>query len=187
MAALDREAQRLRDETSVANQQLEGFGGQRGQLGLEFESASQRVNALTAQIAEFRRQLEEKRGAEADGKRHLDSLRAEYAGAMGKKGSLEAVITEHGYATESVRKLFTSGAMKDGLAPVGVLADFLEVDDRYEHGGGRLPARGTELHCGEIVGRGGRGPAPAAHGCGWPGHVSRPPGRLAGQVFVPFR
>src|SRR5271166_5130568 len=52
---------------------------------------------------------------------------------MGKKGSLEAVITEHGYATESVRRLFTSGAMKDGLAPVGVLADFLEVEDRYEH------------------------------------------------------
>ena len=46
-------------------------------LRLEFESASQRVNAFTAQIAEFRRQLEEKRGAEADGKRHLDSLRAE--------------------------------------------------------------------------------------------------------------
>ena len=52
---------------------------------------------------------------------------------MGKRGSLEAVITEHGYATESVRKLFTSGALKGGLAPVGVLADFLEVEDRYEH------------------------------------------------------
>ncbi len=52
---------------------------------------------------------------------------------MGKRGSLEAVITEHGYATESVRKLFTSGAMQGGLAPVGVLADFLEVEDRYEH------------------------------------------------------
>jgi chromosome segregation protein len=132
-AALDREAQRLRDETSAANQQIESFGGQRGQLGLEFETASQRVNALTAQIAEIRQKHEEGRIAEAEGKRRLDSLRAEYAGAMGKKGSLEAVITEHGYATESVRKLFTSGAMKDGLAPVGVLADFLEVDDRYEH------------------------------------------------------
>ncbi len=52
---------------------------------------------------------------------------------MGKKGSLEAVITEHGYATESVRRLFTSGAMKEGWRPVGVLADFLEVEDRYEH------------------------------------------------------
>ncbi len=133
MAALDREAQRLRDETSVANQQLESFGGQRGQLGLEFESSSQRVNALTAQLSEIRQNLEGKRGAETDGKRRLDSLRAEYAGAIGKKGSLEAGITEHGYATESVRRLFTSGAMRNGLAPVGVLADFLEVDDQYEH------------------------------------------------------
>ena len=133
MAALDREAQRLHDETSTAKQQLESFGGQRGQLGLEFESASQRVSALTVQLAEVRQNLEAKRTAETEGKRHLDSLRAEYASAMGKKGSLEAVITEHGYATESVRRLFTSGAMKDGLAPVGVLADFLEVEDRYEH------------------------------------------------------
>jgi len=133
MAALDREAQRLLDETAAAHQQLESFGGQQGQLGLEFESASQRVNALTAQITEIRQKLEEKRAAETDGKRHVDFLRAEYASAMGKKGSLESVIAEHGYATESVRRLFTSGAMKDGLAPVGVLADFLEVDDRYEH------------------------------------------------------
>src|SRR5271165_4615963 len=133
MAALDREAQRLHDETSAAHQQLESFGGQQGQLGLEFETASQRVNSLTVQIAETRQDLEAKRAAETDGKRYLDSLRAEYASAMGKKGSLEAVITEHGYVTESVRRLFTSGAMKDGLAPVGVLADFLEVEDRYEH------------------------------------------------------
>ena len=34
MAALNREAQRLHDETSAAHQQLESFGGQQGQLGL---------------------------------------------------------------------------------------------------------------------------------------------------------
>ncbi len=133
IAALDREAQRLLDETTAATLQLETFGGQQGQLGLEFETASQRVLALAAQIEETRGNLDERRAAETTAKRHLDSLRGEYASAMGKRSSLEAVITEHGYTTESVRKLFTSGAMKDGLAPVGVLADFLEVDDRYEH------------------------------------------------------
>ncbi len=133
IAALDRDSQRLRDETSAAHQQLESFGGQRGQLGLEFETASQCVAALTAQIAGTREQLEVKRAAETDAKRHLDSLRGEYASLMGKKGSLEAVITDHGYATESVRKLFTSGALQGGRAPAGVLADFLEVEDRYEH------------------------------------------------------
>ena len=133
IAALDRESKRLHDETAAAHQQLESFGGQRGQLGLEFETASQRVSASTAQIADTRQQLEAKRAAETEAKRHLDSLRGEYASLMGKRGSLEAVITEHGYATESVRKLFTSGALQGGRAPAGVLADFLEVEDRYEH------------------------------------------------------
>ena len=133
VAALDREARRLQEETSSANQQIESFGGQRGQLGLEFETASQHVTALTAQIEESRQSLEQKLAAETSGKQHLDSLRAEYASLIGKKGSLEAVITEHGYSTESVRRLFKSGAMTGGMAPVGVLADFLEVEDRYEH------------------------------------------------------
>ncbi len=133
IAALDREVRRLEGETATAHQQLESFGGQRGQLGLEFESASQLVEALATQIDQNRLLLEQKRAAEAHGKQHLDSLRAEYAGLIGKKGSLEAVITEHGYSTESVRRLFKSGAMNGGMAPVGVLADFLEVEDRYEN------------------------------------------------------
>ena len=133
IAALDREAQRLHEETSAANQQLETFGGRRGQLGLEFESASQRVGALHAQIADARAQLESKRGAESEHKRQLDSMRGEYATLMGKRSSLEGAITEHGYATESVRRLFSSGALQGGRAPAGVLADFLEVEDRYEH------------------------------------------------------
>src|SRR5207244_11699384 len=45
---------------------------------------------------------------------------------------LEAVIAEHGYSTESVRRLFQSGGLQGGLAPAGVLADFLEVEPRYE-------------------------------------------------------
>jgi chromosome segregation protein len=133
IVALDRDTQRLLGDAYAAQQQLESFGGQRGQLGLDFETASQCVAALTAQIAGTRDQLEVKRAAETDAKRHLDSMRGEYASLMGKKGSLEAVITDHGYATESVRKLFTSGALQGGRAPVGVLADFLEVEDRYEH------------------------------------------------------
>src|SRR5204863_2723070 len=46
--------------------------------------------------------------------------------------SIEAVTTEHGYSTESVRRLYQSESIQSGLAPVGVLADFLEVETRYE-------------------------------------------------------
>ena len=132
LAAMDRDAQRLQTEVAAANSQVEAFGGQRGQLALEFETVSQQVAGFTAEIARTRQTLEAKRSAEIDGKVRLDGLRAEYATALGKKGSLEAVIAEHGYSTESVRRLFQSGVMNGGLAPVGVLADFLEVEPRYE-------------------------------------------------------
>ncbi len=132
MAAADREAQRLQAEIATATAQAETFGGERGQMAIEFESASQRIASLTGEISETRDLLELKRRYELEGKALLDSLRAEYATALGKKGSLEAVIAEHGYSTESVRRLFQSGSLQGGLAPVGVLADFLEVEPRYE-------------------------------------------------------
>ncbi|MGO9650429.1 MAG: chromosome segregation protein SMC [Terriglobales bacterium] len=132
VAAVDREGQRLRAEMATASSQVEAFGGQRGQLALEFETVSQRVNGLAEEIVQARRTLELKRREESDGKNRLDSLRAEFASAIGKKASLEALVAEHGYSTESVRRLFQSGVMNGGLAPAGVLADFLEVDPQYE-------------------------------------------------------
>ncbi len=132
LAAMDRDAQRLQAEIATANTQVEAFGGQRGQLALEFETVSQQVSGLAGDIAQTRQTLESKRTAEVEAKAHLDTLRAEYATALGKKGSLESVIAEHGYSTESVRRLFQSGVMNGGMAPAGVLADFLEVDPRYE-------------------------------------------------------
>ncbi|MGH9504421.1 MAG: chromosome segregation protein SMC [Terriglobales bacterium] len=132
LAGVDREAQRLLAEMAAANSQMESFGGQRGQLGLEFETVSQRVSGLTEELRQTRDALDARRHEESDAKSHLDSLRAEYASAIGKKGSLEAVIAEHGYSTESVRRLFQSGVMQGGMAPAGVLADFLEVETRYE-------------------------------------------------------
>jgi len=132
LAGIGREEQRLRAEIATASSQSETFGGQRGQIALEFESVSQQASGLTAEIANLRESLDSKRSAEHDTKKHLDSIRSEYATALGKKGSLEAVIAEHGYSTESVRRLFQSGAMQGGNTPAGVLADFLEVEPRYE-------------------------------------------------------
>src|SRR4029078_5724871 len=79
MAAGDREALRLQSEMAAARAQAETFGGERGQLAIEFESVSQRVAALTTEIAEARELLEIKRKQEAEGKNRLDGLRAEFA------------------------------------------------------------------------------------------------------------
>jgi chromosome segregation protein len=133
ISGLDRELSRLNSEIATGTAQVEAFGGQRGQVAFEFESASSRAAGLASQIDDTRYQIEARRADETESKRRLDGLRAEYASALGRKNSLEAVIAEHGYSTESVRRLLQSGSMQEGYKPVGVLADFLEVDDRYEH------------------------------------------------------
>jgi chromosome segregation protein len=132
MAALDREAHRLDREIAAARVDLAGFGGTRGQIAFEFESITQTVTALSSRIQDLRGQVEAKRVEEDAAKRNLDSLRSEYATALGKKGSLESVINEHGYSTESVKRLFQSNVIGHGFTPAGVLADFLEVETRYE-------------------------------------------------------
>ena len=43
IAALERDAHRLENEIAAANQQVETFGGQRGQISFEFDSAQQKV------------------------------------------------------------------------------------------------------------------------------------------------
>ncbi|HEY6968216.1 MAG TPA: chromosome segregation protein SMC, partial [Candidatus Angelobacter sp.] len=132
IAALDREANRLEREIAAAQVDIGNFGGKRGQIAFEFESITQTVNSLATRISDVRAEIDSKRKQEQESKHHLDSLRAEYAAALGKKNSLETVINEHGYSTESVKRLFQSSAIGKGFAPVGVLADYLEVESRYE-------------------------------------------------------
>src|SRR5262249_49948454 len=132
MTALDRDTHRLEREMAIAQTDIEGFGGKRGQIAFEFESISQTVAALNARIVDIRGQIESKRKDEDETKKCLDTLRAEFATALGKRSSLESVINEHGYSTESVKRLFQSSAIGRGFTPAGVLADFLEVDNKYE-------------------------------------------------------
>jgi chromosome segregation protein len=132
LTALEREAFRLEREASAAQVDIENLGGKRGQIAFEFESITQTAAALGTRIGEVRAQIEGKRKEEEAGKRNLDTLRAEYATALGKKSSLESVINEHGYSTESVKRLFQSNAIGNAFTPAGVLADFLEVETRYE-------------------------------------------------------
>src|SRR6202040_1374945 len=64
LAGADREGRRLQTEITNANLQVEAFGGQRGQLALEFETITQRVAGITEEITQLRRLIENKRGEE---------------------------------------------------------------------------------------------------------------------------
>ncbi|MBV8673889.1 MAG: chromosome segregation protein SMC [Acidobacteriaceae bacterium] len=132
LASLEREADRLTSEISAAKRDLEALGAERGQLSMNFESITETLKRLESEITCLRDSITQKHREEAEAKRRGDQLRAEHATLTGRYNSLNGLIREHSYSTDTVRKLFRSNSLGGGLAPAGTLADFLEVKDQYE-------------------------------------------------------
>jgi chromosome segregation protein len=132
LAALEREAQRLEDEMGQARSELENLGVQSGQARDRFASAAQTLGRLESEIAGLRAALQARRGEESAQRARANQLRSEQAAVAGRRNSLEALIRNHGYSTDTVRRLLKPGALGEGMAPVGTLADFLEVSGAHE-------------------------------------------------------
>ena len=132
LAALEREAERLDAEMSQSRIELENLGVQSGQARLSFESASEALKRLEEEIGSLRETLQARRSEENALRTKANGLRGELAGVTGRRDSLEALIRNHSYSTDTVRKLLKPGAMAEGMAPVGTLADFLEVSGEHE-------------------------------------------------------
>ena len=133
LAALERDADRLAMEMAAAKGDLEALGAERGQVNMQFESVTETLKRLESETGGLRAQIAAKRTEEAEAKRRGDQLRAELATLTGRRDSLDGLIREHSYSTDTVRKLFQSNSLGGGLAPVGTLADFLEVNGQYEN------------------------------------------------------
>ncbi len=134
LEGLDRENERFGAESQAARAELESLDAQRGTARLSFESVTDRLKRLEAEILELRHTLETRRLEETQSRRRGDELRAQAASLNGRRGSLEGLIREHSYSTDTVRNIFRAQAKhQDGSAPLGTLADFLEVDGRYEN------------------------------------------------------
>ncbi len=132
LASLDRERVRLETEMAAAKRDLEALGAERGQASLSFESVTESLRRLEQEITSLRSEIETKRREEAESRRQGDKLRGERATIAGRKNSLEALLREHSYSTDTVRKLFRQNGTQGKLDAVGTLADFLEVNGEYE-------------------------------------------------------
>jgi chromosome segregation protein len=137
LQGLDRENERLENEQNQAREELDNLGQQRGQAKMTFEDVTDRLKRLEGEIVELRQSLQTKREEETQSRRRSNELRAEMATLMGRRSSLEALINEHSYSTDTVKNIFEVNKKRaqqstNGLAPIGTLADFLEVDGKYE-------------------------------------------------------
>jgi chromosome segregation protein len=132
LAALEREADRLEAEMAQSRNELENLGVQSGQARLNFESATDTLKRLEGEIVSLRESLNTRRSEENSLRAKANQLRGELASVSGRRDSLHALIRNHSYSTDTVRKLLKPGAMGEGLSATGTLADFLEVSGEHE-------------------------------------------------------
>ena len=132
LAALEREAERLEAEMGQARIEKENLGANNQRAKLRFESAAESLNRLEGEIATTRDALQARRAEENALRARANQLRSDQAGVAGRRNSLEALIRNHGYSTETVRRLLTPGALGQGLSAAGTLGDFLEVSGAHE-------------------------------------------------------
>ncbi len=136
LTGLEREAERLQNESETAREELAALGLQRGQVKLSFESVTERLQRIESEIAALRLETEAHRKEEFDSKRQADRLRGELASLNGRRSSLEGLIRDHSYSTDTVKNIFRTAKKKPDaegsqLTPIGTLADFLEIEGQF--------------------------------------------------------
>jgi len=132
LAALEREAERLEAEMGQARNEAENLGVQNGLARQRYEAAAEALKRLEGEIAALRATLQASRAEENSLRTRGNQLRSEHATVAGRRDALEALIKNHSYSTDTVRRLLKPGALGQNMAPVGTLADFLEVSGAHE-------------------------------------------------------
>ncbi len=134
LAGIERESARLTREEQVAASDVERLGQAKTEASdalaerqLDLESIQERRNRTQEELAV-------RKNSAAEARRAIDGLRSEVGKVKARRDSLEEILSHRAYTTDSVKRLFESvqKAPVPDFKPLGVLADFVEVDSAYE-------------------------------------------------------
>jgi chromosome segregation protein len=134
LAGNERQLARAREEQGISERELAEFEQERASLDSQIEQQQADLDALAAEREQTQQAAgEQKRQAEAR-RAEAEQLRHEFSRLRARRESLDEILSHHAYTTETVKNLFA--AIQDrpsaGFQPVGILADFVEVDTAYE-------------------------------------------------------
>src|SRR5579884_468063 len=134
LSATERDAARAKAEEQQSQADLTRVEGARKEISARLSARQTELLSVTDQRRIVEQELQQKRTALNEQRQKLDQLRSEFSRVKARRDSLEEVLQHRSYTTETVKRLFTaveSGKVRD-LQPIGVLADFLEVDPQVE-------------------------------------------------------
>ncbi|MEZ5403608.1 MAG: chromosome segregation protein SMC [Bryobacteraceae bacterium] len=132
--SIERDRGRLQREEQMAAADLERLEATKGEISGKLASRQTELESLADRRRRVEEELQTQKAGAAETRRVLDAARNETSRLKARRDSLEEILSHRAYTTESVKRLFTAfeqGQAHD-LRPLGVLADFVEVDTAHE-------------------------------------------------------
>jgi chromosome segregation protein len=134
LAASQRDAARAEAEEQQSLADSARLEQARAQLSQVLSDRQTGLLSVGEARKEVEGELKQKRGELQQNRQTLDRLRGEVSRVKARKDSISDIIQHRSYTTETVKRLFTAAGRgkTEGFQPVGVFADFLEVDAQWE-------------------------------------------------------
>ncbi len=134
LGSADREKLRAENEEKQSEADLARIQRLKAEISDRLQLRQTDLISVKDQRAAIEEELAATRASLRENRQALDHQKSEFSRIKARKDSLDELIQHRSYTTETVKRLFT--AVEKGkahnLQPVGVLADFLEVDRQLE-------------------------------------------------------
>ena len=134
LSGMTRDSERLARDEKTATGELERLEVIKTEISTKLSTRQMQLQSLGDQRKEVEAALTDHKQQAGEARKQLEQARQEASRLKARRDSLEDIISHRAYTTESVKRLFNAidkGQASD-LKPVGVLADFVEVDTQFE-------------------------------------------------------
>ena len=134
LASSDRDTARARTDEQQSESDLARIQKLKTEISNQLLARQTELISVADHRKDVEERLKESRSTLGESRQLVEKLRGEFSRVKARRDSLAEIIQHRSYTTETVKRLFTAvqGGKTPDLKPVGVLADFLEVDPKIE-------------------------------------------------------
>ena len=134
LAGNERQIARLAGEESSTRQEAARLNERRADIAQRLETLEAEMKTLVAGRSEIEQTLA---GAEQQSRTlrsETERLQEEFSRLRARRESLDEILSHHAYTTETIKNLFAAIERQpvEGFDPIGILADYVEVDPAFE-------------------------------------------------------
>lgn len=134
LAGIDRESARSNREAEVASAEIERLNAAKAKLAEDVARRQLELEQITSERRKTEEELSVRRQNAVELRRRIEALQTECSRLKARKESVENVLAHRSYTTDAVKRLFAAveKGKAPGLKPLGLLADYVEVDPAFE-------------------------------------------------------